>query len=131
MGIREFFAGLWRLVAENRWATLLTLLLLADAAFMLSGLILPEWGTTAHLLTADAKPRLAVLGAAHVIAWTLGPPAWFFLETFVVMRPYLPDPTRTTTPEIQALLDRWKLKADMAKAFWAALLAAILFFVPK
>lgn len=59
-------------------------------------------------------------GVVSVFFWTLAPPAWFFIEFFVLWE-------GATDAELKRVQDGQKL----AQAFWAAVLAALLFLVPK
>ena len=66
---------------------------------------------------ATKRPRLPE-DIWHVMLWTFVPPLWFYFETMVIAK----------TPE-----EREKIKPhqDLVSKVWAAVLAAILFLVPK
>lgn len=134
MAPKDFWISLRELGLRNPWRTVFSVLLLADVVFLIGGLLQPtSWGTSCWILKGNPpKYEIDVVGTLHVILWTIGPPAWFFIEAFVLMKPYLPSSEGyPATAAAKVKYERWKLEMDMAKAFWAAVLAAILFCIPK
>ncbi len=64
----------------------------------------------------------------EIVIWTLGPPIWFFAEY------YLFDKGKIEMPENKAkdvFLDELKIYAGAASKIWAAVLAVLLFMLPK
>ena len=121
----KFFA----LMCRNRWLAALGTFSMLDAVFVISGLA----GSTlwsCWFVTGNPK-TLTDLGVAHVVAWTVLPPLWFFFETFVIEDRLLPSAAHSTNAELQAEYDRLRAAQDLSAKVWAAVLAAILFLVPK
>lgn len=106
-----------------------------DAALVISGLAgdVPwrYWFLDCTQGTTSAKYTLTKLGIAHVVAWTIAPPAWFFLETFTINDHLLPSAEHSTNPQLQSEYNRLRVAQDLGAKVWAAVLAAILFLVPK
>lgn len=117
------------LMCHNRWLAALGATSMLDAIFVISGLTdSTPWSQ--WLVTGNPK-RLTGLGVVHVVAWTILPPLWFFLETFVIEERLLPSEAHSTDNKLKAEYDRLRVAQDLAAKFWAAVLAAILFLVPK
>jgi len=57
---------------------------------------------------------------AILIIWSCGPPAWFYVEYYVLW----PDADIETKEKL-------KVGRELAKPFWAAVIATLLFLVPK
>lgn len=76
-------------------------------------------------LTAEAPAtgELTTAGKIHVLLWTVGPPTWFFIEYWLA--------STYGCPGSKDALEDVKLWQDMAKPFWAGVLAAILFLKGK
>jgi hypothetical protein len=55
-----------------------------------------------------------------VFFWTFAPPAWFFFEYFVLW-------SGTTADDLKRVLDGQRL----AQPFWGAVLATLLFLIPR
>jgi hypothetical protein len=123
------FAKFGDLMCRNGWLAALGAVSMLDAVFVISGLA----GTTlwSHWLVSENPRKLTGLGIAHVVAWTVLPPLWFFLETFIIEDRFLPRPAHSTDAELKAGYDRLRVAQDLAAKVWAAVLAAILFLVPK
>ena len=62
------------------------------------------------------RPELVAL----VFFWTLGPPLWFLFEYFVLWK--------GADEQQLKQIKEWQ---DIAKPLWAAVLATVLFFIPK
>lgn len=120
-----FFA----LMCRNRWLTTLGATSMLDAVFVISGLT--DSKPWSQWLVAGNPKKLTGLGVVHVVAWTVLPPLWFFLETFIIEERLLPSEARSTNAELKAGYDRLRVAQDLAAKVWAAVLAAILFLVPK
>jgi hypothetical protein len=56
-----------------------------------------------------------------LLFWTLAPPAWFFLEHYLLWG--------SDQPLEQ--LERIKMGRELAQPFWAAVLATLLFLMPE
>jgi hypothetical protein len=67
--------------------------------------------------------ELSTMGKIHIILWTIGPPTWFFVEYWVA--------SKYVCPGDESALNQIKLWQDIAKNFWAGLLAAMLFLKGK
>lgn len=116
------------LMARNWKLTVVVIILLADAIILLVGLLAEN---RLFILSTSEKKHPTRLTIAHVVGWTLGPPAWFFIETYTLDSELLPSVRHATDPALKAAYDSLRLAQDLAKNFWAAVLAAILFSVPK
>ena len=123
------------LVRNNCKTSLAVALCLANAAFLISGLTGDVQWSPALLNTdlsgSNREVSLTGLGVAHIVGWTLLPPVWFFLETFIVQSKLLPSERHSTESALKASYDRFLLAQDLAAKVWAATLAAILFLCPK
>jgi hypothetical protein len=63
--------------------------------------------------------------AAHLVVWTLAPPAWFLLELWAR--------TKTNITSRQLVRERFELlkyNQELAGKLWAAVLVALLYFFP-
>lgn len=116
-------------MCRNRWLAALGATSMLDAVFVISGLT-DNTPWSQWLVTGNPK-KLTGLGVVHVVAWTVLPPLWFFLETFIIEERLLPSEARSTNAELKAGYDRLRVAQDLAAKLWAAVLAAILFLVPK
>jgi hypothetical protein len=106
-----------------------------DAVFVISGLAgrarWSDWLFHSVVVSGVSKKELTDLGIAHVVAWTILPPIWFFLETFTIEDHLLPSAAHSTDAELKARYDRLRIAQDLGAKVWAAVLAAILFLVTK
>lgn len=106
-----------------------------DAALVISGLAgdVPWrcWFLEGAPANNPTKSKLTMIGVAHVVGWTIAPPSWFFLETFTIDDHLLPSAAHSTNPQLKAEYDRLRVAQDLAAKVWAAILAAILFLIPK
>ena len=124
-------------VVNNPFVSALALLALVDAAVLIVGLL----EEAPWLIKADGgkKRKLRLIGVLHVLAWILLPPLWFFIEWYVIHPDLLPTAkwmaaAASISEEIaraKAEYERIKLGQDLAKGVWAAVLATVLFLVPK
>ena len=73
------------------------------------------------------KLPIATEAIFHVVFWTLVPPIFFFLEYYFI------DQGKILNPNLKKddFLKNIKTYQDMASKIWAAVLAAILFLIPK
>lgn len=115
---------LFLLLKEHPAPAAFSVLLLLDAAWLIAGL------STKSSALFHGK-ELCGVGVAHVVLWTVGPPAWFFLETYTLGAHLLPDASHPDDPARKAGYERMRLGQDLASKVWAAVLAAILFLIPK
>lgn len=116
-------------MCRNRWLAVLGAFSMLDAVFVISGL---AGSTLWSPWFVSGNPRtLTDLGVAHVVAWTVLPPLWFFFETFIIEDRLLPSAAHSMDAELKAGYDRLRAAQDLGAKVWAAVLAAILFLVPK
>jgi len=129
--IRKFI----KLMRANPLLALLGAVCLLDAALVISGLAgsVPwrYWFMEPIAGSVPTKFELTRVGIAHVVGWTIGPPAWFFIETFTIDDSLLPSAAHSTDPALKAKYDRLRVAQELASKVWAAILASILFLVPK
>lgn len=88
------------------------------AAFVLYGF----WNKK-FIAKGSTNGELSRAGKVHVLLWTMGPPIWFFGEYWIA--------STYACPYDQEALANVKLWQDMAKTFWAGILAAVLFLKGK
>ena len=123
------------MILRNKVLAFIGAVCMLDAALVISGLAgdVPwrKWFVEGTPVTNPAKYKLTGLGIAHVVGWTIAPPAWFFLETFTIDDHLLPSAEHSTNPQLKAEYDRLRVAQDLGAKVWAAILAAILFLVPK
>jgi hypothetical protein len=123
------------LILGNKALAALGAVCIIDGALVISGLAgdVPwrHWFLEENASSRPTKYRLTSLGIAHVVGWTIAPPIWFFLEAFTIDAHLLPSAARSTNPHLMAEYDRFRVAQDLASKVWAAILAAILFLVPK
>ena len=120
--------NLMALVTSRPCLTVVVIVLVLDAIGLLVGLLTnSKW----LVKDADGKKVPSSITIAHVIAWTIVPPAWFFLETYTLDAHLLPSAKHADESALKAAYDSLRLSQELAKNFWAAILAAILFLVPK
>lgn len=122
------FSNALDLITSKPLLTAFVLLALCDATVLIWGLLRDS---TWFVKSEDGKRLPTGLTVAHVIAWTVLPPAWFFFETYVLDSHLLPTAQHAVDPKLKAAYDSLRLGQELAKNFWAAILAAILFLVPK
>jgi hypothetical protein len=122
--LTKFFA----LMCRNPWLAAFGAVSMLDAVFVISGLAgrarWSDWLFHSVVVSGVSKKELTDLGIAHVVAWTILPPIWFFLETFT-------SAAHSTDAELKARYDRLRIAQDLGAKVWAAVLAAILFLVTK
>lgn len=75
------------------------------------------------VVPGSPNAELSTEGKIHVLLWTIGPPIWFFLEYWIA--------STYACPNDKEALANVKLWEDIAKTFWAGILAAVLFLKPK
>ncbi len=106
-----------------------------DASLVISGLAghVPWrcWFLEPIAGSVSNKLQLTDVGIVHVVGWTIVPPVWFFLETFTIDDRLLPGIAHSTDPALKAEYDRLRIAQELASKVWAAVLASILFLVPK
>lgn len=120
---------------RNKFLASLGVVCLLDAGFVISGLA-GEVPWRYFFIenaqgSASARSALTKCGIAHVVAWTIAPPAWFFLEAFIIHGDLLPSAAHSSDPALKAQYDRLRVAQDLGAKVWAAILASILFLVPK
>ena len=115
-------------ITDNVGVSLLATLLTVDAILLIAGLAFEScWFVRDD---GGNNRKLTRLAVAHIVAWTLGPPVWFFVEWYVLHPELLPNATEKVG-QLKAEYERLKLGQELAKPIWAAILAAVLFLVPK
>lgn len=87
---------------------------------LLYGLLVIYLFLNGKFTDSNGKFDKSFWGIFHIIVWTVGPPIWFFFEYYVLN-------ADATEPQLMKI----KVGQEMAKNSWAAILAVILFLVPK
>ncbi len=93
---------------------------------LIAGLLL-VYAVCAIIRFSQLEVRV-ISNIVEIVIWTLGPPIWFFAEY------YLFDKGKIEMPENKAkdvFLDELKIYAGAASKIWAAVLAVLLFMLPK
>src|SRR5262245_52613249 len=99
------FVKLAKLIRDNRGRTVLTVILVTYAAYVL-------WEAQhGHLFIDKSSKALSPFGIAHVCFWAFGPPVYFFFEYHI-------------EPDVN---ERKKIKdsQDLASKVWAAVLVVL------
>lgn len=126
--IRELF----KIVRSNKGWTFVAALFVADGIFAIIDLSIKPGILTACLDAAELKTcRLNAVGIAHVLAWTLVPPVFFFIETLIKRSSFELTDDTIKNAHRKADADRLKAMQEMGGKIWASVLAAILFLAPK
>lgn len=129
------FNRLLEVLSKNPTLALFGSLCIGDAILVISALAgsVPwrDWFVQVAPNATPAKLELTKLGIAHVVGWTLLPPAYFFVETFTLDDHLLPSSKHSSDPTLKAEYERLRLAQELAAKVWAAVLAAILFLAPK
>lgn len=92
-------------------------------AIIYAAYVLHGFWTKKFLVEGADSTELSTPGKVHVVLWTMGPPVWFFLEYWVA--------STYVCPNDKEALANVKLWEDIAKTFWAGILAAVLFLKAK
>lgn len=123
------------LVMRNKLLAALGALCMLDAVLVISGLAgeVPwrDWFLESKDSATPVKLILTKLGIAHVVGWTIIPPAWFFIETFTVDDHLLPSAAHATNAQLKAEYERLRVAQDLGSKVWATVLVSILFLAPK